>query len=174
MKKITSFFTLVLVSILFSATIHSAHADIVRFRAPALNGKITANNLELTDWQAVMSCHFNYQGSRKESIRYPQTILKKLDGNSYSIKVKAGTLNEMLPHWELLTCAYKLIVIGKNALTRQVAFGEIFLMGKESGVMSESELQVLMDVNQVTKILSDKTKELVLTYGKDGGIVEDI
>jgi hypothetical protein len=166
MKKITILFTLVLMSL-------SAHADIVRYKAPAIDGKIIANNLEMTDWQAVMSCHFNYQGSRKESVRYPQTFLKKIDGQTYSLKIKAGSLMEALPHWELLTCAYKLILIGKNVTTHQLAFGEIFLMGKESGVMSESELQAMMDINQVTKVLNDRTRELSLSYGKEGGIVED-
>lgn len=167
MKKLTFLFTLLL-------TINAAHADNVRVKAPAINGKLVANNIEMTDWQAVMSCHFNYQGSRKESIRYPQTFLNKIEGNTYSLRIKAGSLSELLPHWELLTCAYKLILIGKNITTHQVAFGEIYLMGKETGVMSESELQAMQDVNQVTKVLNDKTKELVITYGKDGGIVEDI
>lgn len=166
MKKLTILFTLLLVSV--------AHADIVRIKTPAINGKLVANNLEMTDWQAVISCHFNYQGSRKESIRYPQTFLTKLEGSNYTLKIKAGSLSEMLPHWELLTCAYKIIFIGKNITTHQIAFGEIFLMGKESGVMSESELQAMQDANQVTKVLNDRTKELVITYGKDGGIVEDI
>ncbi|MBC7538590.1 MAG: hypothetical protein H7281_07205 [Bacteriovorax sp.] len=166
MKNLTILFTLLLVSV--------AHADIVRIKTPAINGKLVANNLEMTDWQAVISCHFNYQGSRKESIRYPQTFLTKLEGSNYTLKIKAGSLSEMLPHWELLTCAYKIIFIGKNITTHQIAFGEIFLMGKESGVMSESELQAMQDANQVTKVLNDRTKELVITYGKDGGIVEDI
>ena len=168
MKKLPIFFALLLASISF------AHADNVRVKAPAINGKLIANNLEMTDWQAVMSCHFNYQGSRKESVRYPQTFLTKLEGNTYTLKIKAGSLSELLPHWELLTCAYKLILIGKNSTTHQIAFGEIYLMGKENGVMTESELQAMQDVNQVTKVLNDKTKELVITYGKDGGIVEDI
>jgi len=56
----------------------AAQADSVRFRAPAINGKLIANDLNLTDWQTVMSCHFNYRGQRKESLRYPQTILKNL------------------------------------------------------------------------------------------------
>ena len=150
-----------------------AHADNVRYRTPAINGKLIAHNIEMTDWQTVMSCHFNYQGSRKESIRYPQTWLKKLDYGVYSLKVKPGSLSEMLPRWDLLTCAYKLILIGKNTTTHQLAFGEIFLLGKESGVMSESELQVMMDMNQVTKILNEKTRELTVGFGKDGGIVEE-
>lgn len=167
MKTITLFFTLVLLS---TSTLL---ADTVRFKTPAVNGKLIANNIEMTDWQTVMSCHFNYHGSRKESIRYPQTWLKKLDNGAYSLKVKAGSLSEMLPNWELLTCAYKLILIGKNASTHQLAFGEIYLMGKESGVMSESELQAMMDINQVTKVLAERTRELTVGFGKDGGIVEE-
>lgn len=148
-------------------------AENVRIKTPAINGKLIANNLEMTDWQTVISCHFNYQGSRKEFTRYPQTILSKLDGNTYSLKIKHASLHELLPRWDLLTCAYKLILIGKNVITHQIAFGEILLVGKETGVMNESELQTMQDVNQLTKILIDKTKELVITYGKDGGIVED-
>jgi len=150
-----------------------AHADNVRYRTPALSGKLIASNLEMTDWQTVMSCHFNFQGSRKESIRYPQTWLKKSENGVYALKVKAGSLSEMLPRWDLLTCAYKLILIGKNTTTHQLAFGEIYLMGKESGVMSESELQTIMDLAQVTKILNEKTRELKVGFGPDGGIVEE-
>ncbi len=168
MKNLIIFFVLLLNS-LFTP----AFADYVRVKAPLLNGKLIANNLEMTDWQAVMSCHFNVQGSRKESIRYPQTFLTKLDGHAYALKVKAGSLSELLPNWELLTCAYKLILIGKNSTTHQLAFGEIFLVGKESGVMSEGELQSMQDPIQLAKILNERTKELVIAYGKDGGIVED-
>jgi hypothetical protein len=168
MKKLT-----ILIALFLSTLIPSAFADYVRVKAPLLNGKLLANNLDMTDWQAVMSCHFNVQGSRKESIRYPQTFLTKLDGHTYSLKVKAGSLSELLPNWELLTCAYKLILIGKNSTTHQLAFGEIYLVGKESGVMSEGELQSMQDPNQLAKILNERTKELVIAYGKDGGIVED-
>ncbi len=166
MKSLTFLFALVFFT-------SAAHADNVRYRSPAINGKLIANNIEMTDWQTVMSCHFNYQGTRKESIRYPQTWLKKTENGVYTLKVKAGSLSEMLPRWDLLTCAYKLILIGKNTTTRQLAFGEIYLMGKETGVMSESELQVMMDLNQVTKILAEKTRELKVGFGADGGIVEE-
>lgn len=165
----TTLFTLVFT--LFSTT---AIAESVRFKAPALTGKLIANNIEMTDWQTVMSCHFNYRGQRKESIRYPQTFLTAHNGSGYTLKIKAGSLSEFLPNWELLTCAYKLILIGKNITTRQLSFGEIYLLGKENGVMSESELQAMQDINLVTKLLNEKTRELVITNGKDGGIVEEI
>lgn len=169
MKIKTLFFALV-----FNAFSTAVQAENVRFKAPPLNGKLIANNIELTDWQTVMSCHFNHRGQRKESIRYPQTFLSNHEGSGYQLKIKAGSLSEYLPNWELQTCAYKLILIGKNSTTRQLAFGEIYLLGKESGVMSTSELQVMQDLNLVTKILNEKTRELVITNGKDGGIVEDI
>ena len=151
----------------------NAFADNVRFRAPSINGKLIAENIEMTDWQTVMSCHFNYRGQRKESIRYPQTWLKKIDANTYSLKIKAGSLTEILPHFELLTCAYKLILIGKNQTTHQLSFGEIYLLGKESGVMSESELQSMQELSTVSKLLNERAKELTVTNGKDGGIVEE-
>ena len=148
-------------------------ADYVRFRAPAINGKLVASNIEMTDWQTVMSCHINSQGSRKELLRYPQTWLKKIDNGVYSLKVRSVSLSENHPHGDLLTCAYKLILIGKNTSNHQLAFGEIYLMGKETGVMNESELQSMMDFNQVTKNLTEKARELTVGFGKDGGIVEE-
>ncbi len=148
-------------------------ADTLRFRSPAINGKLTAINIEMTDWQAVLVCHFNYKGSRKQSIRYPQTFLTNHEASSYNLRIKAGSLTEIFPDLEPLTCAYKLILIGKNLLTHQTTFGEIILLGKETGIMNESELQVMQDLNQVTKILNDKTRELIVTNGKEGGIVEE-
>jgi hypothetical protein len=168
MKIKTILFTLVFLS--FSSILK---AENVRFKTPAIDGKLIANNIEVTDWQAVMSCHFNFKGQRKESIRYPQTFLVKQNSSTYTLKIKAGSLSEFLPGWDLLTCAYKLLFIGKNITTHQLAFGEIFLLGKESGEMSESELKSMQDYSMVSKILSEKTKDLTISNGKDGGIVQD-
>lgn len=148
-------------------------AGTLRFKTPQVNGKLTANNIEMTDWQAVMVCHFNYKGSRKQSIRYPQTFLTNHEGSSYTLKVKPGSLTEIFPGLEPLTCAYKLILIGRNLLTHQSTFGEIILLGKESGTMSESDLQTMQDLNQVTKLLNERTRELTVSNGKEGGIVEE-
>ncbi len=150
-----------------------AYAETLRFKTPPISGKLIANNLQMTDWQTVVSCSYNFQGTKKTIYRYPQTTLKKVDSLAYSLKIKAATLQE-LPHLDVLNCSYKLTLIGKNLNTHQLAFGEILLLGKDSGVMSESELQSLMEINQVTRTLNEKTKELAITYGKDGGIVEDI
>lgn len=169
MRPITFYYTLVLFA--FSLNIH---AETVHFKTPAISGKLLANNIELTDWQTVMSCHFNSRGQKKESIRYPQTTLTKREGSIYSLKINIGLLNKSLPNWELQNCSYKLILIGKNISTHQLAFGEIYLLGKDVGVMSQSELQSLQDIHQVTKSLNYKTRELTITNGKDGGIVEEI
>lgn len=165
MNKIVFLFALVLTSNLY--------AEALRFKAPAINGKLIANNLQMTDWQTVMSCSYHSQGVKKTLFRYPHTVLKKLDALTYSLKIRPVSMRE-LPHLDLINCSYKLTLIGKNLNTHQLAFGEILLLGKESGVMSESELQAMMEINQVTKTLNEKTKELAITYGKDGGIVEDI
>lgn len=170
MTKLTIFFT----PLLCWLFLEMAQADVVKIKIPTINGKLTANNLEMTDWQTVLSCAFNNQGTRKSFIRYPQTHLTKIEGNTYSLKIKASTLTESHPHSDLLSCGYKLILIGKNMATHQLAFGEVLLIGKETGVMSESELQVMQDSNQIAKQLNDKTKDLVISYGKDGGIIEDI
>lgn len=149
----------------------SAKADIVSFKAPEINGKIrTDDNLVLTDWQAIMSCHFDVKGVRKESVRYPQTILKKISNNQYSLYVKKGSLSEMLPGWRLLTCAYKLLLIGKNLDLDKSLMGEIYLLGQEFGEMDPEDLKDIQNKEYVEKVLTDKTRDLSLTI-TEGGIV---
>lgn len=143
-----------------------AYADIVRVKAPEINGKviITSPNLHLTDWQAVMSCHFDYKGSRKESIRYPHTIIRKIanTNDEYTLFIKKGSLSEMLPNWKLLTCAYKIILLGKNTDMDRTIMGEIYLMGQEHGQMDAEELKDMQNSSYVAKVLEDKTRELKL------------
>ncbi len=169
MKPITIFFTL----LLLLSVQPKAFAENVRIKTPSIKGKLLAYNLEMTDWQTVISCHFSFQEQIKEFNRYPETTLKKINSNIYSLNIKAGLLSEMMLHFELINCSYKLIVIGKNQITHQLAFGEILLMGKDTGIMSESELQMMQDPIQVTKILTERTKNLAVTFGKEGGIEED-
>lgn len=152
----------------------SAQAEIVRFQSPEINGKVTVGkNLVLTDWQAVMSCHFDVKGTRKESIRYLQTILKKANTDEYSLFIKKGSLSEMLPGWRLLTCAYKIIFIGKNIELERSHMGEIYLLGQESGEMDASELKDIQNKDYVAKVLADKTRELNLSLSPEGSIVAD-
>jgi hypothetical protein len=154
----------------------SAFAENVSYKAPELNGKITVvtNNLELTDWQAVMSCHFDYKGSRKESVRTPQTFVKKIGKNEYSLTSKKGSLTEfMIPNWRLLTCAYKLILIGKNTDTQRSTFGEIYLLGQEHGEMDQEDLKAMQNRDYVAKVLAEKTRDLRLAIAPEGGIVAE-
>lgn len=152
-----------------------AFAEIVSVKSPELNGKITvSSNLVLTDWQTIMSCHFDYKGSRKESLRYLQTILKNTEINEYSIKIKKGSLSEALPKWKLLTCAYKLLFIGKNMdQNGRNIMGEIYLLGQEHGEMTTDELQHMQNKNFVAKYLADKVEDLKLTISPEGGIVAE-
>ena len=168
MIKLPALFALLL---MFSVV--SSYADTVKFKAPALKGKIIANNLELTDWQTVMHCHFNNRGIKKEFLRYPSTQLRRIETQAYLLKIKPMSLFKNLPHADLIRCSYKLTLIGKNLLTRQLAFGEIVLLGRENGTMSESELQTLQDSSTLSKILNEKIREITITFGKEGGIVEE-
>lgn len=153
----------------------TAFAEIVSVKTPELNGKVSvSSNLILTDWQTIMSCHFDYKGSRKESVRYLQTILKNTDVNEFSINIKKGSLSEALPKWRLLTCAYKLLFIGKNMdLNGRSVMGEIYLLGQEHGEMSIDELKHMQNKNFVAKYLADKVEDLKLTIAPEGGIVAD-
>lgn len=152
--------------------IPKAFGAIVSFKTPEINGTIAAPSLRLTDWQAVMSCHFDHNGSRKESIRYPQTWIRPASGDNYSLKIKKGSLSEMLPGWRLLTCAYKLLLIGKDP-SGKTAFGEIYLLGQEHGEMDEIDLDDLQNREWAAKVLTDKTSHLKLSIDTNGGIVSE-
>ena len=154
---------------------NSAYADIISFKTPELNGKLTTtSNLILTDWQTIMSCHFDYKGSRKESVRYLQTILQKTDLNEYSISIKKGSLSEALPNWRLLTCAYKLLFLGKNIdQNSRAIMGEIYLLGQEHGEMSADDLKQMLNKNFVAKYLADQIEDIKLIISSEGSIVTE-
>ncbi|MBY0413218.1 MAG: hypothetical protein K2Q18_03590 [Bdellovibrionales bacterium] len=166
--------TLITLCLTFITLSTTAFADNVKVVAPALEGKVTITtpNLTLTDWQAVMSCHFDYKGSRKESVRYPQTFVKKTENETeFSISAKKGSLTEYLPGWRLLTCAYKLILLGKDTDSNKAVFGEIYLLGQEFGEMDPIDLKDMQNKDFVAKVLTDKFKELKLGIATTGGIV---
>ncbi len=152
---------------------HSLWADIIKFQTPKLNGKLISENIELTDWQAVLNCRFLLNGKNQESSKYPYTLLKKIDDNQYEISIKAANLIEVLPNLEIQNCHLKLILIGKLYSTRQTLFGEIILFGQDQGKMSEKDLEILNNKNLLAKILQEKIKEIKISTGADGGIVLD-
>ena len=157
---------IIIIAVILTIFSAGVYADIVRVKTPEINGKILilSENLLLTDWQAVISCHFDYKGSRKESIRYPHTIIRKIADttNEYSLDIKKSSLSEYLPNWKLLTCAYKIILLGKNTNLNKTIMGEIYLLGQEHGQMDVEDLKDMQDSNYVAKVLEDKTHELKL------------
>ena len=163
------------ISFLLVLVTGQASAAVVTVKSPELKGKVSvSSNLVLTDWQTIMSCHFDYKGSRKESVRYLQTILKNTDINEYSLFIKKGSLSEALPKWRLLTCAYKLLFIGKNMdQNGRSMMGEIYLLGQEHGEMTVDELQHMQNKNFVAKFLADKVEDLKLAIAPEGGIVAE-
>lgn len=160
-------------TILFMTLSQVLWADIIKFQTPKLSGKLVSENIELTDWQAVLNCRFQLNGKNQESSKYPLTVLKKIDDNQYELSVKAANLIEVLPNLEIQNCHYKLILIGKLYSTRQTLFGEIILFGQDQGKMSDKDLDILNNKNQLAKILQDKAKEIKISAGADGGIVLD-
>lgn len=152
----------------------NALADNISIKTPELNGKIIfkAQNFKLTDWQAVMSCHFDYKGSRKGVQRFIQTFVQPEAENNYLIRIKKGSLSEFLPGWDLLTCAYKLILIGRDTVTNKSLFGEIYLLGKEHGQMEMEDIRDFENIDYVTKALGDKLNDLKL-HAFEGQIFAD-
>ncbi len=151
----------------------SIWAELIKFQTPKLNGKLISENIELTDWQAVLNCHFQLNGKNQESSKYPLTQFKKLDDNQYDISIKAANLIEVLPNLEIQNCHYKLILIGKLYSTRQTLFGEIILFGQDQGKMSDKDLEILNNKNVLARILQEKIKEIKISACVDGGIVLD-
>jgi hypothetical protein len=163
---------LITFTVFFLLTSNQLFADVVFFKTPEIFGKIsTPAKLSLTDWQTIMSCHFDVNGRRKESVRYLQTILKNTAPNEYSLSIKKGSLSETLPKWKLLTCAYKILLIGKNSeLENRSIFGEIYLLGQEHGQMTTDELKDMQNKNFIARILADKTEDIKLLINTEGGI----
>ncbi len=160
-------------SVLFVFFGNSAWAENVHFKSAPVDGQVLTGSLKLTDAQAVMSCHFDFRGSRKKSVRYPQTFLHEESAGQFSLKVRAGSLVEIgLPGFHLLSCSYKLILIGVDTKNNRSAFGDVFLLGQESGTMNEDELKDIQNPAVVSKVLAAKMKDLVLSVGEDGVIVE--
>lgn len=165
MKNFTQFFSLF---VLFS---FSLKAEIIHFRSPAFSGKIQSESIELTDWQTAMSCRYSIKDKVSEISRFPQTTIKKIDSNNYTLTIKAMNLFEAQQNLELLSCSYKLILVGKNKMNHQTSFGEINLMGQDSGKMTEKELDLIQNKDHFTRVINDKIKDLVISFGSDGGIV---
>lgn len=151
----------------------SAHADMIRFRTTNFVGKATAEQIELTDWQSVMICHYNLGNKTQEVMKYPSTFFKKTlgDENSYSIQIKSMSLTELLPNIDIINCAYKLILIGKNTINRQNVFGEVYLFGTEQRKMTDKEIELINNKELLSKMIESRLKDLVLTIGNDGGII---
>jgi hypothetical protein len=164
MKNLTALFSLLFV--------FNINAEIIRFRAPNLNGRILSESIDLTDWQAVMICHYNLSGKTQEVMKYPNTFVKKIDANSYSLQIKSQNLTELLPNMDILNCGYKMIIIGKNKSTHQNSFGELMLAGNDHGVMTDKEIENVLNKDILQKTLTDKVRELTLLIGEDGGIVQ--
>lgn len=161
---------LLLIGILCLSTIN-LKAELIRFKGPALSGKIISEQVDITDRQAVMICHYNLSGNSQEVMKYPITFTKKLDQTTYTISIKAMNLSETLPNLELINCAYKLIIIGKDKNTLQTRFGELILAGSEKLKMSEKELELIQNKDWLTKYLGEKLKELNIGLSHDGGII---
>lgn len=150
-------------------------AATISIKTPQINGNITtSSNLEISELQAVLSCHFGKTGARKESKRYILSNLKFIAPFEYSLRINKGSLFEILPsNMKLLTCAYKLIVIGKNLDLGKAVFNDLFLIGQEYGEMSEDELAEIQDENYLRNALEVKTRNLNFSISQGGKIVID-
>lgn len=148
-----------------------ALAGIIHFKAPSISGKITTENLHLTDWRAVMTCHYSLAGKQLDAVKYPQTNIKKIEDHTYSINIKGQAIFEAAPNLELQNCIYKLLFIGKNKSSHQVSYGEVILAGTEKRKLNEQELSFLQNKENLGKVLSEKIKDLTLANGAEGGII---
>lgn len=124
----------------------NASADNIRLKVPAIEGQIETSDIEITDSQVQLICHFFSEKLNvfKRRVRYAHTYHKKISANSYSIKMKKLSLTEILPTFELKRCAYKLILIGKDHEDKTL-LGDLVLLGSEEETMDNGDIVQMKD-----------------------------
>ena len=153
-------FILVTLTLLLSTTLM---AENVKLRFSAIDNELKSEGLNIEQVQAKLRCHFvrTRDGGNFVSRRYPFT--QYFDGQ---IKVKKSSLSEWLPGLELRSCAYILIVTGKDDEGRPM-LGDIILMGKMRGDMSDDELRWMQNRSEADVYLNKRLEDMTLVKGKD-------
>lgn len=151
---------LLVLGILFTSPLF---AENVKLKFSAIDSELKSEGLKIEQIQAKLRCHFvrTRDGGNFVSRRYPFT--QYMDGQ---IKVKKSSLTEWLPGMELRSCAYVLIVTGKDDEGKPM-LGDIILMGKMRGDMSDDELRWMQDREEADVYLKKRLEDIILVKGKD-------
>lgn len=162
--------------IIFTCLIFSTSlmAERMKFQTPAYQKIIHTSDVTITDLQPKLRCHFKNPktGVNKFSRKYIYAQVQSMDPDSselqrYKVVSKRGNFFDMLPGFEVQSCAYVLVVIGKDKRTGQSIMGDIVLMGQMNGKMTREELNMLKDRSYVANHLNKRLEEMVLAPGKD-------
>lgn len=142
-------------------------------KTPAFNDTFLVSDLNLEQIQPKLRCHLYNEktGVNKIFRKYIHSSLKKTmtsqGATEYKIISKRGSLWNYLPGFEIQSCAYVLIVMGKQTYTGKSLMGDIVLMGQLKGRMSDEELSLLNDKKYVAMHLKKRIQDMHLMIGQD-------
>ena len=149
-------------------------ADSINFQTPAYQKTIHVNGITISEVQPKLTCHFKNKktGVDKISRKYIYAQLKSLDSDNveiqrYKLISKRGILLERIPRFDIQSCAYVLIIIGKEKINGKSIMGDIVLIGQLRGRMGQEEINLFQDKSYVAKHLKKRLADMVLVAGKD-------
>lgn len=152
----------------------SVFADSMRIQTPAYQKTIHTNGVTITDLQPKLRCHFVHskRGVNKFARRYIFAHTKAIDSDDseiqrYKVVSKRGKLWTALPGFEVQSCAYVLIVMGRDKHTNRSLIGDIVLIGQMQGKMTTEELNMFKDKQYIANYLNKRLDDMVLVPGKD-------
>lgn len=141
----------------------SAQAENVKLRYSEINSELKSDGLEIEQVQAKLRCHFVRKKDGGNLIRR-RYVFSKYDAGK--LWIKKASLTEWLPGFDLRSCAYILIVLGKDEQGKSM-MGDIVLMGQVRGDMSADDLRWMQDRTEADVYLNKRLEDITLVSGKD-------
>lgn len=150
--------------------ISSVEAAFIRLSYNALEGEVHTVGLEVTEIQPKLKCHFQRRSRGSDMLRrrYPNGQIERVATDNYMLNIKSSSLTEWLPGFDTLSCAYVLIVLGRDEQNRSV-LGDIVLLGQTWGQMPDSELEFMKDSEEAHRYLQKRLSPLRLKIGNEDG-----
>jgi hypothetical protein len=151
-----------LVIIISCLVIPQVFAENVKMKFFAVDTTIPTEQVIITQAQAKLRCVFTKSNQSGGLVRrrYPLTRIQ-VSSDSFKLNIKKSSLTEWLPGFNLKSCAYVLITIGQDSLGKTV-MGDIVLLGKLYGVMSQDELDFIQNRSDANIFLQKRLQYLRL------------
>ncbi len=129
-----------------------SNAVSIHYQTRELKGVIKTS-VPLEQVQAQMGCVFeNTSGNLIDTRVSPTTRIIKMNEGEYQLIIKGGSYREILPSYQLVSCHYKFIVLGRT-LTGKAVLEDVFVMGSDRERMEANELEIFRNKNAVSEKL---------------------